>query len=462
MFIETPFTPENLADWTGGIWLDRPRQAIRGFCFDARKIRPGECFIALPGMVRNGHEFIRQAAAGGAAAALVESSRQAKLPQLQVDNSLLAMARIARAIRAQFEKPLVGITGSCGKTSTKEMLAELLGGTRCHATVGNRNNRIGVPMSLFGLDSVRQDFAVIEAGISEPDEMRHLAEMIEADWVIITNIGPAHLEGLGSLKRIASEKSELLLRARPNAPCILPVSVLDHVNSAEITDRAIVLVHKDVTVPIAAGETIHYDIKALPDEASQWLHLSGHSYRIRSTSHGIAVNAALAITAASRLGISREIIRRKIQAWQPFEGRGRIRKLGKQTVYMDCYNANPTSMVDALRAFIRANPESLPRLYVLGAMDELGDFAEAAHEKTAQQLSLRKEDQACFVGPKRLTDAYCRGAIASGGAPAAIVCAENVKDCKGMVADFEGALFLKGSRSYQLEQLIQKPIYTTI
>jgi UDP-N-acetylmuramoyl-tripeptide--D-alanyl-D-alanine ligase len=180
------FDPVDLAAWTLGTWHEARRpDAISGFCFDARQLKPGECFVALSGGARDGHDFVAQAIELGASAFLVEHLQATDLPQLIVEDSLLAMGAIAGAVRRRFQNPVVGITGSCGKTSTKEMLRAVLGDACTHATAGNWNNRIGVPMTLFGLDAEKHDFAVIEAGINQPGEMIELGEMIQADLTII-------------------------------------------------------------------------------------------------------------------------------------------------------------------------------------------------------------------------------------------------------------------------------------
>ena len=220
------FDPQDLAGWTGGSWFNEPKVAIEGLCFDARQIKPGQCFIALKISARDGHEFLEQAVRGGAVAAIVENPKPIALPQLKVSDSLVALGAIGAALRSKFSKPVVAITGSCGKTSTKEMLRCLLGEDRTHATAGNWNNRIGVPMTLSGLDSKQQDFAVIEAGINQPDEMVQLGGMIQADLNVLTNIEAAHLELLSSLENIASEKSFLTELAKPGSPIILHVDAL--------------------------------------------------------------------------------------------------------------------------------------------------------------------------------------------------------------------------------------------
>lgn len=460
------FDPQNLAEWTGGSWLAGPVGAIDGFCFDARQIQPGQCFVALSGGARDGHDFIKQAAEGGAVAALVEKPKAIALPQLQVADSLVALGAIAAAVRSQFTKPVVAVTGSCGKTSTKEMLRLLLGECRTHATAGNWNNRIGVPMTLFGMQPARQDFAVIEAGINQPGEMAELGQMIRADLNVLTNIGDAHLELLGSRENIAAEKSLLVAHAAEGSPVILPAEVLGYPAYAALAARAIVIAEEGQDVPTCeVRRVIRYRIDPdtqadvhpkgiLPVPRGQILWLDGQSYHIASPSRGIATNAALAIVVAHELGISGADILERIEAWRPSGHRGRIAELGGQTFYIDCYNANPSSMADALEAFVHSAPQDVARYYILGAMNELGETAVDQHTAVGRLLALRLQDRAAFVGPDLLTQAYRSGTLASGADPSQLVCAENIEKIKSTVAPFAGAIFLKGSRSYRLELLV--------
>lgn len=443
------FNPEQLAQYTGGSWSTSTPPAIDGFCFDARQIQSGQCFVALSGGARDGHEFIKQAAQGGAVAAIVERLLPISLPQLQVTDSLVALGAIGAAVRSQFKQPVIGVTGSCGKTSTKEMLRVLLGESRTHATAGNWNNRIGVPMTLFGLDSITHDFAVIEAGINQPDEMGQLGQMIQADLNVLTNIGPAHLELLGSLENVAAEKSLLAQHAVSDSPIVLPADALRFPAYARLAERAIVLVGAEEAAPeLSVREVVRYHLDGVAGGRHE-LCLGGQSYLIASPSRGIASNAALAIVAAQRLGVDAADIRERIQAWRPSGSRGRIEAFGAQTFYIDCYNANPASMQDALQAFVRSAPQGVARLYILGAMNELGDFAVEQHQAIGRQLKVRPQDRAIFIGPAALTQAY-----AAGVASDQCVCVENFEKVKSTVAQFEGAIFLKGSRSYQLEKLL--------
>lgn len=438
------FDPTALAEWTGGCWRDgHLPEKVAGFCFDTRKLVGGDCFIALTGE-RDGHEFVERAALGGAVAALVERPVDSLVPQLIVRDTLLAMEAIAAAQRSEFNGPVIGVTGSCGKTSTKEMLRLLLGKVETHATAGNWNNRIGVPMTLFGLDSKSQA-AVIEAGINQPQEMSHLGAMIAADLVIVTTIAPAHLELLGSLETIAVEKSLLFAKAMPSAKLILSSEAFSYPAFQAYADRAIVLAAEGETISGNPAEVVRY---ALEDNE---LKLAGVRYQISTSSEGICRNAALALIAAERLNVSTAERKERIEQWAPENDRGRIIRSAERTVYVDCYNANPSSMVDALRAFDRIAPAGQARCYVLGAMNELGRHAAALHAESVAEIVLREGDRVYLVGPAVLTDGYRTG-VPQG--PWAVESAEDVEIFKSVVAQFRGALFLKGSRSYALEKLI--------
>jgi UDP-N-acetylmuramoyl-tripeptide--D-alanyl-D-alanine ligase len=448
------FSADFLAESTSGQWHFGKPAAVSGFCFDARLLEPGQCFVALSGATRDGHEFVAQAKERGACAAITERAIDLALPQLVVADSLLAMGRIAGRVRSDFAGPVVGVTGSCGKTSTKEMLKHLLGGECVHATAGNWNNRIGVPMTLFELSTGQHVFAVIEAGINQPGEMALLGEMICGDLTIITNIGPAHLELLGSLEGIAEEKSKLAALAQNDSPIILPASVLGYDAFAPMMYRCQVLAEETEAVPEGVRSVVRYKVRAVEDGRSTEVGLLGESFKIETTSKGIATNAALAILAAIELGVPKSMLAERIAQWRPEATRGRIVRGDETFHYIDCYNANPASMRDALAAFVDAAPSKLPRLYVLGAMDELGGQAETMHTEIGCSLELREGDRALFVGTKAMTAAYFRGALESGASASHLECAENVDQLKSTVAEFHGALFLKGSRSYQLENLL--------
>ena len=452
------FNSNDLAQWTDGNWIGIIPETIEGFCFDARHIKPGECFVALSCGGRDGHDYVKQAVAGGAVAALVEQEQSLSLPQLKVADSLDALGDIAHAVRGNFNKPVVAVTGSSGKTTTKEMLRILLGESVTHSTVGNWNNRIGVPMTLFGLDEQKQEFAVIEAGINQTGEMAHLGKMIRPDLNILTNIGAAHLELLGTLDNIASEKSLLVQYAAESSPVILTSDALRFPAYKDLAKRAIVLIPDGEALPKQTTKaTVCYTLCA-GNKDSHILTIGQQSFTIQSPSSGIATNAALAIVAARILGIAEADIRKRIESWRPSGHRGRTQMAGCQTFYIDCYNANPSSMTDSLEAFDRITGEDTDRYYILGAMNELGEAALEYHENVGKNLFLRPQDRVAFVGPEQLTMAYESGALKAGAHSEQVQRVDSVKKISSSVALFKGAIFLKGSRSYHLEELIPESI----
>lgn len=451
--------PELLADWAGGRWHgDRRPAEVRGFSFDTRTLRSGECFLALRSERRDGHDFVDEARRLGAACALVERPLEAGLPQLVVDDTLLAMGRMGAAARRAFGGPVVGITGSCGKTSTKEMLRQLLGAETTHATAGNWNNRIGVPLTLLQLDPARHRRAVIEAGINQPGEMEHLGAMIEADVVLLTHIGPAHLEALGTEERVAAEKSELLLRAKPEAPFLLPAACRRFEALRRLTPRSVVVARAGEEVPAGVTGCLWLRTASLATGGQRLeLRRDGEAeatFELASPSAGAAMNAALAVAAARHLGESDADLRERLAAWRPEADRGAVLYREGRLFYVDCYNANPASVADALDAFGRLAPPDLPRLYVLGAMEELGPAAEALHRQTAARLVPRPGDRVLLIGPPASTAAYREGALQAGFEADRVGEAECAAACHSEVAGFAGAVFLKGSRRHALEQLL--------
>jgi UDP-N-acetylmuramoyl-tripeptide--D-alanyl-D-alanine ligase len=208
------FSPKFLASAAGARWTKTPAGSspVTGFSVDTRHIAPGDCFVALRTARRDGHAFLAAAKEAGASAAIVSvENPDVDLPQLVAPSPLAAFQAIAAAHRQSFPGPVIGVTGSAGKTSTKELLALLLSSSPGDvlATTGNLNNHLGVPLTLTRLDPSVHKFAVIEAGIGGPGEMSVLAGMIRPSHAIVTLIGPAHLATLGTLANVAREKAQL-------------------------------------------------------------------------------------------------------------------------------------------------------------------------------------------------------------------------------------------------------------
>jgi len=462
----TGFDAAEVARWASASWTRVPSEVLCGFSIDTRQLRPGQVFVALKTEKCDGHDYLAAAKAAGAAAALVaRADTSLDLPQLVVSEcgdlggdrcesaggTLRAFQRIAQNHRERFQAAggkVIGITGSVGKTSTKNLLAALLGaqsgqGDRVLATEGNLNNHLGVPLTLTRIDPARHRFAVIEAGIGGPGEMEPLAKMIGPDVAIITAVAPAHLAALGDIEGVAREKAILAAHTRDGGDkreslgvdqcaggggvAIFPESLRDFAAFRSLQTRRI-------SEGTFGGLSTEFSLPKL--------------------SAGMTGNARLAIRTALYLGVAPAQIQARLDTWAPAPLRGQtFSESDGRFIYLDCYNANPASMADALDAFYAQAPEALPRVFVLGGMEELGERSVMFHRALGRSLRLRPQDRAYAIGDE--AEALRTGALESGlVAPAQISVVETLAALRAALAEFHGALFLKGSRRYQLETLI--------
>jgi UDP-N-acetylmuramoyl-tripeptide--D-alanyl-D-alanine ligase len=452
------FDPQLLAQWTGGRWSRNPSARLVGFSADSRRLAPGQVFVALKTARRDGHDFIGKAAAAAASAALVAHEvRGSDLPQLVVKDPLAALQAIAAAHRRAFQGTVIGVTGSAGKTSTKELLAALLGGESAGvlSTEGNLNNHIGVALTLCRLEPDRHRFAVVEAGISGPGEMSVLAGMIQPDIAIVTLVGPAHLEELGDLESVAREKAVLAGALRPGGVCIFPSSCESFAAFRAIPAASCVVVEPadpsgeklpvrgritfsashaggTTTIPVAYGPPPPVVVK------------------LKRVTDGMSQNAAMAVCAAMRVGVPRKEIERRLLSWSPAPLRGEWRISEGRRLYLDCYNANPASMSDALASFNSVAPGGEPHLLVIGCMEELGADALRYHIELGRSLHLRPEDQLAAVGD--LAEAIRQGALEAGARPEQIEVAQTIAPMAPRLLAFRGSVFVKGSRRHELER----------
>lgn len=454
------FSPTQLQEWTRGRWTGAASPVlVRGFSNDTRRMMQGDCFVALTTGQRDGHAFLSTAKENGAVAALVrKESPELALPQLVVGDPLAALQEIAREARRNFSGKVVGVTGSVGKTSTKDLLRRIMG-PDVFATEGNLNNFLGVPLMLTRLSDARHVAAVIEAGMSEPGELERLAWMIEPDVAVITNVQPAHLAGLGSLAAIAKEKSALARKVRAGGWAVFPEKCLTHAAFVALADRL-------WTVSFAAGEEVsggpaREQVAAeIMEAANGWqVRLRGKSLAAKEfvfplATRGMVENAALAATAALTLGVSEERIQQAFHEWRPSANRGEIRLLGGRIFYIDCYNASPASMVDAARAFDRraAEEKAGGRLFVLAGMNELGEESARLHREVGARLPLRAGDMLVLFGGDSVE--IGAGAVAGGFAEGAVRRAGSLEEVRELVSSFSGPVFLKGSRAYALERAL--------
>ncbi|MDY6406996.1 MAG: UDP-N-acetylmuramoyl-tripeptide--D-alanyl-D-alanine ligase [Bacteroidales bacterium] len=381
---------------------------------DSRKVTPGCVFVALKGEHFDGNDFVDQARRDGAEYVICG------------ENALTELQDLARAWRRSLSIPIIGITGTNGKTTTKELCAAVLG-TKYNLfyTQGNLNNQIGVPLSLLSITRAHE-MAIIEMGASHPGDIKELVDIAEPTCGLITNVGKAHLQGFGSFEGVMRTKAELydFLRAHGGF-CF------------RNTDNSY--------LAKMAGDlqTVPYTTGTMPEGT----HLVG-GYN--------AENVSAAICVGAHFGVSYDEALAAIRAYVPTNNRSQFLKTERNDVVVDAYNANPTSMQAAIEAFDRSpiinhqspitNHQSpMPKAYILGAMRELGDYSHLEHQNIVNMLLERKADIVLLVGEEYKATT----------APYPIF--ENVEALAAYLqtTPLTGHhILLKGSRSNQLEKVI--------
>lgn len=348
-----------------------------GVATDTRSIRGGELFIALRGDRFDGNAFVEQALERGCSAAITEHPALAEKHSnvLLVENSLLALQDLARHHRKQLSATtFIGLTGSNGKTTSKELIRDVLATTYpTYATKGNLNNHIGVPLSVL---EVKPDhrFAVIEMGANAQGEIAQLSAICLPDYGYITNIGKAHLEGFGGLEGVKKGKSELFKHLRTSGGKVF-INATDPIMLELSQGNERILFGTEVDSPDV------YIVESAPSLSFGWSHHSYFSGKV--TTHLVGdynlSNIAAAIAIGRYFEVGPDAINRALSSYIPENNRSERRATANNTVILDAYNANPTSMAHALKSF--ANDPSPNKLCILGDMFELG--AESAAEHTA-------------------------------------------------------------------------------
>ncbi len=404
-----PMTGTALAAACGGK-LYGTCPAITGVVTDSRKAGPGDLFVALHGQRADGHDFVPQVLAQGAACALVERLPD-PLPEkgalLLVPDTSLAIQRLAGAYRAGFSIPLVGITGSVGKTTQKEMCAAVLSQRfLTHKTEGNFNNNLGVPLTLFGLEKSHQA-AVIEMGISHFGEMTELSRAARPNIVLMTNIGDSHLEFLGDRAGVLRAKSEIFQFAAQDGAAVLNGDdALLHSLQPPMARRIFfgLGAHNDFraeNVRMESGSQVDCDIIG-PDLCFH-VCIPGFGEHL--------VYAALGAAAVGwLLGLRAAQIAAGIAAFLPTGRRARVVENAKLTVIDDCYNANPNSVQAALSSLAK-----LPgrRVAILGDMLELGPRTALLHRGIGQRARELGLDRLLCIGPLSKNTSQAAGDIAN-------------------------------------------------
>ena len=416
--------------------------ALHGVSTDTRTIASGDLFVALKGERHDAHDHLAEAVAKGAAALVVSDAARAEgaaVPAYRVRDTLRALGALGRHRRRAWGKRVVGVTGSNGKTSTKELLRAALGGRfRVHATQGNLNNQIGVPLTLLALPD-DAEIAVVEMGTSLPGEIALLRAIAEPQIAMVTSVAEAHLELLGSLDGVRREKSAIYDGVEIG---VVPAT------EPGVLELARPRAKRVVVAGLGAGELRASRWGSSPDASAGWLEVDGVRVEVPLRGEHNLRNAMLALAAARECGIALADAARGIAAMKPPSMRLAAEPLGRATLINDAYNANPGSTRAAID-LLAAMPGDRQRVLVLGTMRELGAGSAALHEEIARRALASSIDVVAGIG------AFA-GPLARDGDERAVT-GEDVDDLWARLAPRlarDAVILLKASRGVRLERLV--------
>lgn len=406
---------------------------------DTRNIVPGSVFFALKGARFNGNEFALQALAEGASFAVVDEPLGEDRRLLQVDNVLTALQVCAKQYRRYLGIPIIGLTGSNGKTTNKELFQAVLSTQfTVHATKGNFNNHIGVPLTLLGIPE-GTELAVVEMGANHQGEIALLASICEPNLGYITNYGKAHMEGFGGVEGIIKGKSELydFIQSHTNASVLLN------------TDDPIQIEKSQGCPTITFGQhsgQYQWLPKSEGEFAGLCFEYEDHVHKIKSQLSGSfnETNIAAAVALGLYYGVSATNIVKAIESYVPLMNRVEWRETAHNKVLLDAYNANPTSMSLSVESFAKWHPEGI---LILGDMFELGEATEQEHEAMVQLVHESGMSARCIL----VGDFFGRTSW-DGAHFGSVAELANYWNEKGAPKDAH--ILLKGSRGIALEQLL--------
>lgn len=449
------WTSSEIAEATGGV-ANRAFN-VTGVTFDSREVGPGDLFVAMPGTAFDGHQFVEGAFASGAAGALV--SQPVDGPHVLVQDTAAALESLGRAARARTDATVIGVTGSVGKTSTKEALFAALDRShsgRVHRSVKSYNNHTGVPLSLARMprESV---FAVLEMGMNHSGEIAALTRMVRPHVALITAIAPAHIENLGSEEAIADAKAEIFEGLEPDGIAIIPNNTphrdrlvrgaRDHADRIITFGRGDADIHALHAVTEGSGSLITAELldRSLTFNISQrGEHWVSNSLGVLAAVEAVGADVALAGLALADMG--------------GLKGRGarhQIQLNGGELLLIDeSYNANPASMAATLKS-LGEEPNVARRIAVLGPMRELGEHESALHAGLAPHVLGARVDQLILIGPEMTPLAESLSAD---------IAVDRVADVDGAtdrllsMAQPGDAVLVKASNSVGLAKLVERVI----
>jgi UDP-N-acetylmuramoyl-tripeptide--D-alanyl-D-alanine ligase len=430
-----------------------PRAVAQGYSIDSRTIRSGELFFAVKGERMDGHDFVEQALQKGAVAAVVRKDQLTRYPKkarlLPVADTLVALQTLATAVRRLWGKPLIGVTGSAGKTTTKEAIAHVLSTRyRVLKSEGNFNNHFGLPLMLLKLEP-GQEIAVIEMGMSHASEISALAKIAHPEIGVVTNVAPVHLEFFKSVSDIARAKYELIESLPATGTAVLNADD-EYVSQFGRDFKGKVVTYglgptadvraENIKTLGARGST--FDVLAGGCRESATLPLVG-THNIHNALAAVAVGLDRGLTPSEAVGA--------LTSLAPPDKRGEVVQLDNITVINDCYNSNPKAleaMVDALAAM----PASR-RIVVAGEMLELGPAGEDMHRRTGQYMAEKKID--LLVGVRGLAQHMVESARESGIRAEFVATPEEAGEWLARETRDGDLVLLKASRGVKLERTLE-------
>ena len=430
-----------------------PEHLAQGYSIDSRTVRAGQLFFAVKGERLDGHDFVEQALGNGAIAAVVRKDQLSRYPRemrlLAVEDTLVALQTLATAVRKLWGKLLVGVTGSAGKTTTKEAIAHVLSTRfRVLKSEGNFNNHFGLPLMLVKLEP-EYDVAVIEMGMSHAGEIRALAKIAQPEIGVVTNVAPVHLEFFDSLAGIARAKYELVESLPANGVAVLNAD-----------DEYVSQFGRDFK-----GKVVMYGTRARADVRAEKIQSKGtegaefdvviggvreHATLPLVGEHNV-LNALAAVAVGVERGLNLAEAVGALATLAPGDKRGQVLQVGNITVINDCYNSNPKAleaMVDALAAMAAKR-----RIVVAGEMLELGPAGEEMHRQAGRHIAEKKID--ALLGVRGLAQAMVEGAQQAGTRAEFVAGPEEAGEWLARESRDGDVVLLKASRGVKLEKALE-------
>jgi UDP-N-acetylmuramoyl-tripeptide--D-alanyl-D-alanine ligase len=433
------------------------RVVAQGYSIDSRTVQFGELFFAVKGERLDGHDFVEQALSRGAIAAVVAKEQWARYSSpanlLAVDDTLIALQTLATAVRKIWGKTAIGVTGSMGKTTTKEAMAHLLAVRyRVHRTKGNFNNHFGLPLGLLTLEP-EYDVAVVEMGMSHAGEISALARIALPNQAVVTNVAPVHLENFDSIAGIARAKYELIEALPHGGTAIL------NADDEYVCQFGRDFKGKVVMFGMKPAACVPADVRAENIEA---LGADGTRFDLVSREMRQAVQSPLlgrhnvynvlaAAAVALEHGITPSEIAAALPSLQAADKRGQVVQLGNITVLYDCYNSSPKALMAAVDTL--ADMPARRRIVVVGEMLELGETGEELHRDCGHYVSGKKLD--LLLGVRGLAKAMVEAAGKAGMNAEFVATPEEAGEWLAREAHEGDAVLLKASRGVKLEKALE-------